>query len=305
VLFVLALAGACALAAPARADDAQTHFDKGNAAFQAEHYEEALVEYLAAWKLTKVYDLAAIMGQAEMRLGKYREAAEHFAYALKHFPLTGDEELRKNTEVSLGMVKKEVATVRISPSVKDATVTVDGLPLDPSQVGGEVYLSAGDHVIEATAPGFGAAKKSFKAKGGANEEIKLDLKAEAGGGGGGRSTTPAFVLGGVGVVGVILGAALVGAAEGKKSDAFKLHDEIGSPAGCAADPVKCKTLQDTTRAADGLGNGGVAAFVFGGVAGVAAAAYLLVPGRKPSKAGVSVTPSVGFGTGGVIVSGSF
>ncbi len=293
---------ACLAPAAARAGEADDHFSKGNAAFEAEKYDVALTEYQAAWKVTKVYDLAAIMGQAEMRLGKYKDAAEHFSYALKSFPLSGDEELRKNTEASLTMVKKELATVRVKAFVKEVTITIDGVALDPSQLGVDLYLAPGKAVIEATAPGYRTARKTFEAKAGDNEDITLTLQPD---GSSGRSPTPAFVLGGVGLVGIVIGAALVGTAEGKKGEAQKLHDEIGSVDGCKADPVKCKALRDASNTTDALGNGGVAALVFGGLAGVAAGAYLLVPSRKATKAGFTLTPVISAGAGGVLVTGAF
>lgn len=304
LLSAVLLATACLVSAPAHAGEADDHFAKGNAAFEAEKYEAALTEYQAAWKITKAYDLAAIMGQAEMRLGKYKEAAEHFAYALKNFPLSGDEELRKNTETSLGMVKAELATVRVKAFVKDVTIKVDGAALDPSQVGADLFLAPGKVVLEASAPGYSATRKTYEAKAGANEDITLTLQPDTGGA---RSPTPAFVLGGVGVVGIVLGAALVGAAEGKKGEAQKLHDEIGSVDGCKADAVKCKALRDASNTTDALGNAGIASFVFGGLAGAAAGAYFLIPSRnKPaSKTGVTLTPVISAGAGGVIVNGAF
>ncbi len=303
------LAGACLLPAPAIAGEAEDHFAKGNAAFQDEKYEAALAEYQAAWKVSKVYDLAAIMGQAEMRLEKYKEAAEHLAYALKTFPMTGDEELRKNTEASLAMVKKEVATVRVKAFVKDVTITVGGVALAPEAIGADMFFAPGKVVIEASAPGYRTARKTMELKGGDNEDVTLTMTPD---GAAGRSSTPAYVLGGVGVVGIVLGAVLVGTAEGKKGEALKLHDEIGSVAGCQADAVKCKALRDASNQTDALGNAGVAAFVFGGVAGAAAGLYFLLPSRKPAgaapattKTGVSIAPVITAGSGGVLVTGAF
>ena len=131
------------------------------------------------------------------------------------------------------MVKKEVATVRIKAFVKDVTITVNGVVLDPSQVGADLFLAPGKAAIEASAPGYRAVKKAFEAKGGDNEDITLTLQPD---GSSGRSPTPAFVLGGVGPVGIVIGAALVGTAEGKKGEAQKLHDENGSVYGCKAGP---------------------------------------------------------------------
>ena len=305
VLCAVVLAGAIFSAAPARAGEADDHFAKGNAAFEAEKYEAALTEYQAAWKLTKVYDLAAIMGQAEMRLEKYKDAADHFAYALRTFPLSGDEELRKNTEASLAEVKKQIATIRLKAFVKDVTFTVGGAALPADAAANDIYLDPGKITVEASAPGYRSVQKKLELKAGQSQDVSFTLEPDSGA----RSPIPGYVLGGVGVAGVILGAALVGAAEGKKGEAQKLHDEIGSVAGCQANPVKCKALKDASTGADALGNTGVVAFVFGGVAAAAAGLYFVLPARKsqaaPAKTGVTIVPVVSASSGGALITGSF
>src|SRR5262249_8602014 len=128
-----------------------------------------------------------------------------------------------------------------------------------------------------------------------------------------RSATPGIVLGAIGVVGIAVGAGLIGAAEGKKSDAMKLHDEIvnavpGDPKACSgsvADPGKRKAWRDAASTADGLGNGGVAVLVFGPLAAVATAGYFLLPSRKSAPAKTAVIPVAGPGTGGLLVKGAF
>lgn len=308
-LLALALAGASFLAAPspALADDADDLFAKGNAAFEVEKYEEALTSYQAAWKLAKSYELAAIMGQAEMRLGKYRDAAEHFAYSLEHFAADGDAELKKNTETSLVEVKKELATVRLKTTTPDVTITVDGAPLPAASLGKDLFLAQGSHVFEASAPGHRSTRRTMEVKGGEDESIFMNLTPGEDPGTK-RSPIPAYVLAGVGVAGIAVGAALVATAEGKKGEALKLHDEIGSAAQCQLQSVKCKALREATAATDALGNGGVAAFVFGGLAGAAAGAYFLLPARKPAAGGgarAAVVPVFGPGTAGLVVNGAF
>lgn len=323
LLYVLALAGACLLAAPALASEAEDLFAKGNAAYEASDFEGAYQAFLAAWKLSKTYDLAANLGQVEIQLGKHRDAVEHLAYAMGHFPLGGDPDVRQATEEAFAEAKKSVATVRLKVSAKDPVITLDGAALNAEALAGPLYLSEGKHVFDATAPGYRSVKRTVDATAGTDQEVILALVAEPAQA---RSRTPAFVLGGIGLVGVVLGAAFVGMAEGQKSEAFKLHDEIGSPAGCAGDAVKCKALRDATSGADTFGNAGVAAFVFGGVAGLAAGGYLLLPSRKPpgsppekdkapakpgpakpppAKTGFLITPFAGPSSAGAVVSGSF
>lgn len=326
LLLVLALAGACLLPAPAHASDASDLFDKGTAAFTAGNFDEALTHYRAAWKLNNTYDIAYSLALTEVNLGKLRDACEHFAYALAHFPVTGDADLRKTTEEALADAKKSVVTVRVKSTTKDIAVTLDGAPLAADALGTEMFLGVGTHVFEASAPGHRSVKRTLDGTAGSDEDVTINLTPETATG---RSATPAFVLGGLGLVGVVAGAVLVASAEGKKSDALALHDEIGTPEGCAAQAAKCKTLRETTAAADGLGNGGVAMFVFGGLAGAAAGLYLVLPSRKPAgpartdtlprsdsktkptsktlpgSLSIAVAPTFGPGAGGVLVSGSF
>jgi hypothetical protein len=319
LFLVLALAGACSLPGPARASEADDLYAKGNAAFEASNFDEAYKLFLAAWKLSQSFDVAANLGQVEIQLGKHRDAAEHLSYSLAHFPLGGDADVRKATEEAFAEAKKSVSVVRIKVSAKDAVITLDGAVIDPKANGGELFVTAGKHAVEATAPGYRLMRRPFEARAGGDEDVIMALVVETSPG---RSPAPAFVLGGVGLIGVVLGAVLVGSAEGKKSEAIKLHDEIGTVDGCTAQAAKCKSLHDATSGTDALGNAGVAAFVFGGVAGAAAGLYLVLPSRKPAaaapatspspapakppaKTGLFVTPYAGASSGGVVVSGSF
>lgn len=320
LLFALALAAASLIASPALANEAQTQFDKGNAAFEAEKYEDALAAYKAAWKLNKSHDLAFMLGRAEMELGKLKDAAEHLTYALAHFPLSGDQELRENIETSLAQVKKSVATVRIKSQTKDVSVTIDGARVEPATLESEVFLPAGKHTIEATAPGYRPMRRPFDFKGGEDEQVTLNLTPDSVGGGPQRSPIPGFAMVGLGVVGVVVGGVLVGLAEGKKGEAMALHEEIGSAGACQQQAARCQELRDTTAATDGLGNGGIAAMVFGGLFGASGAAYLIVTTRRsggaPSappptaplpakKPAMTILPVAGASAGGVILSGSF
>ncbi len=312
LLLALAFAGATLLSTPAFAEDAGAAFQKGNAAFEDSKYEEALAAYQEAWKVNKSHTLAYMMGRAEMELRKLKEAAEHFAYAKAHFPLTGDPDIGDGLDESIAEVKKHVATVRILSTTKDVTIVVDGVKLDSSALGTNLYFEEGKHTIEASAPGFRSARRPYEWKGGDDEQVTLNLTEE---GATPRNPIPGYVMGGVGIVGLVVGGVLVGMAEGKKGDAQKLHDEIGTAQNCVSQAEKCKLLRDTTAAADTFGNGGIASFVFGGLFTAAGAAYVFLPSRKsavdtkgkpaPTKAETVVAPWVSAQSGGVFVSGSF
>src|ERR1041384_3825181 len=66
-------------------DRANQLFKKGKVAFNAGKYNDALRIYSEAWSLKQSPDIAANLAQTESELGKHRDAAEHFSYALDHF----------------------------------------------------------------------------------------------------------------------------------------------------------------------------------------------------------------------------
>lgn len=303
MLLALVLAGACLPAAPARADEAEDKLAQGTAAFTDGNLDEALKIFQEMWKAKKSWDVALMLGHTERNLQKYRDAAEHYTYALANFPVGDETADREETKGFLAEVKKHVGTLRVRVPVKNATVKMNGAALDAAALGQDLFVDKGKVVIEAAAPGYQPVKRTLEVKGGESEDLTITLQPEPSTQP--RSLTPALVVGGVGVVGVIIGAALVGTAEGRKSEGLKLHDDLGDEAGCAANPVDCKSMRDHFAAADAMGNGGIAAFVLGGLAGVGAAGYMLIPSRKPQTGKVAILPVAGPSTGGLLFSGSF
>src|SRR3954454_11393209 len=74
-------------------DRANLLFKKGKVAFNAGKYNDALRIYSEAWTLKKSPDIAANLAQTESELGKHRDAAEHFSFALGHLlPSSTDEQ---------------------------------------------------------------------------------------------------------------------------------------------------------------------------------------------------------------------
>jgi hypothetical protein len=302
LILALVLAAAC-VPATAAADGAEDKFTQGTTAFAEGRLDEALKIFQELWKAKKTWDVALMLGHTERNQEKYRDAAEHYTYALANFPAGSETADREETKGFLAEVKKHVGTLRIRVPVKGAAVKIGGVAIDAAMLGQDVFVGKGKVVIEASAPGYQPAKRTLEIKGGESEDVTITLQPAAASQP--RSLTPALVVGGVGLVGIIVGAALVGTAEGKKGEGLKLHDELGSEAGCAADPTKCKAMRDAFAATDALGNGGVAAFVLGGLAGAAAVGYVLLPSRKPKTGKVAILPVAAPGTGGFLISGAF
>src|SRR6185369_11615173 len=89
-------------------------------------WKEAEPLFQQAWALKHSYDIGGNLGIAELKLGKYRDAAEHLSYALKTFPANGKGPHRDLIQESLGKAKAQVAMVTIEVNQKGALVLVDG-----------------------------------------------------------------------------------------------------------------------------------------------------------------------------------
>src|SRR6266516_2674032 len=51
--------------------------------YEKHKYEQARLSLVAAWALHRHWQIAALLGACELKLGKHRDAAEHFAIALR------------------------------------------------------------------------------------------------------------------------------------------------------------------------------------------------------------------------------
>jgi hypothetical protein len=126
-----------------------------------------------------------------------------------------------------------------------------------------------------------------------------------------RSLAPGLALAAVAVAGLGGGAGFLSLSAGKRSNAEVLRTQIlDAGHGCVIsagtyDP-RCPSLESTLRSDDTWHDVAVGSFLVGGAAVVASATYFLWPQRRASpERAIRVTPILGSGDGGVLVSGSF
>ncbi len=128
-----------------------------------------------------------------------------------------------------------------------------------------------------------------------------------------RSLVPGLVLAGVTVVGIIGGAALLGASVNKHDDAVSMGSTILAahrscvPGAGNYDAARCPGLMSALHADDAFHDVAVGVLVTSGAAAVGAIVAGIWSQARPRVSGheVRVTPVLGSGDGGVIVSGSF
>jgi len=276
-----------------------------------------------AYAQRQSYDVLGNLGTAELELGKYRDAAEHLARSLADMPVTAKPEVKKVTEDNFTRALGEVGTVILKVSPPQARVVVGDRTYDPGDYRDKIFVEPGAVTVSAgDAVGYAPDKKQVTLARGHSAVVELYLKAEAGPGPSVTATAsavptavpggnPVVLWGGVGlaVVGIGVGAGLLGAGLGKKGEADSLRNmllaqgkNVCAPGSAAA--ADCKKYVDAGTTGATLGNAGAGMLIGAGAVAVGTLIYFLVTRSKeapPVKAGVALGP---FG-GAFSVQGSF
>lgn len=267
---LLAVLGSVAVVQPALADDADRSFEQGTTALKAGKYEDALHAFEAVWKQRKTHDVAANLALAELQLGKHRDAAEHFAFALRNFPVTGDQAIRKGIEGAFAEAKKHVMTLRVIVSIDGAEVTIDRSVVGRSPIADDIFVEPGARTIEARLPGHVTAVQKLEAKQGASDKIELALKPEdqvvpE------RSRLPSYIAFGAGGAGLVLGVVTGAIATSDKSSLAKT---------CGPSHVCPKSAQGDLENTVTLSHVSTVGFVVAGLGAAVGVTLLLLPGDQ-------------------------
>jgi hypothetical protein len=202
-------------------------------------------------------------------------------------------------------------TIKVQDPAEKIEVTRDGTPTSSASWGTALPVDAGTHRIHATAPGRKAFDASVVVKNDGESVEVVVPKLESGGDSGGAATsggssqkTIGFVVTGIGVVGLGVGAITGLMAIGKNNDAKELCPTGG----------KCASQEgvDANDSAKSLGTVSTIGFVAGGVA-IAAGVVLVLTAPKSSESGgaaqaqrsIRLAPAAGPTGAGFALTGAF
>jgi hypothetical protein len=346
VLAISTAAGARAQPAPAPSTDVQTdkarelHLE-ADALYRKGEFAKARASYLAAWALKKHWQIAGSLADCEVKLGLFRDAAEHFAYYFRNLPVgrTPPPSAKKLYDDA----KAKVATIIVQVNEGGADVKVDGVLVGTSPLQDPVFVAPGKHQVEARL-GSKRASATFTADAGKPANLPLELKEETGAPAvtatavpsasatttasaapsvtatvvptaPTRSNVPAYALGAVGLASLIAGGVLVGAYENAKAEirTGMPRDAQGDPL-CQRPPVtgperpECPSLRTKNDQATTMGNAGFALFGVGGVAIAGAVAYFFLwphPSTAAARGASRLVPVTGRDGVGLMWIGSF
>jgi hypothetical protein len=284
--------------------------NEGSAAFAKGDLEKAHAALKKAWEIKPLALTAANLGEVEIKLGRYRDAAEHLQSFLQNAP-SNVLDKRAGAEQKLAECRKHIASVEVTANVDGAQVTLDGLDIGHTPLLNQLFLDAGIHALKVTHASYQPETRTFTAEAGSDLELRFKLSGEppvpvepartvqkssvspATSERTGSHTRTWVVLGGSAATAISLGigVALQIRASSLGDDAkFTLaqvdtlstvsqvssHGECSSRTGAAQD--LCNQLHSTIRRQDSAFNLSIDAIVTAGVLGVATVAtYLLWP----------------------------
>ena len=302
---------AAALPAAAQGSDAaaaEALFEAGRQAMAREDYASACKNFEDSQKLDPAIGTIFNLANCEELRGRLASAWQRFTEVAQQLPDTDDRRVIALERADALKERLPYLTLRFDSSVPpDARVARDGIAIGAAGLGVPLPVDPGEHDIVVSAAG--RKDKAFRVSLALAEKKELDVTAgdpvpvaptgppaarpsdERGG-----PPLVGYVLAGVGVVGVAIGAVTGVMALDRK--------RIMKDDGCDSDGNTCRTQTGVDAASSGeiLSTTSTIAFAIGGVSLGVGAYFLLFTGDETKSAGrPSTTPKAR----GVVVHGAF
>jgi hypothetical protein len=295
----------------ALSETARELFAKGVNAARQQRWDQCHAAFLAAYGVKPHPQIAGNLSACEVKLGMYRDAAEHVSIFLRAQRPDAPPERRAAADAVLREASAKIAIVQLYADPTGAEVRLDGRSIGNAPLPLPLFLDPGVHVVEVRQEGFVTVKHPVNARAGNSTEIKIELAPVAvpkpidttttlr------RSVVPGIVLGAVAVAGLATGTGLYVASTGDRSTADTLTNAIlGAKHSCVPRAPnfdsRCSQAHSAASSSDALHNAGVATLIGAGAVAVAAGLSFVWPASR-----VTVAPAAGRSGAGLWAQGSF
>jgi hypothetical protein len=165
--------------ADARKKAARTLIEAGNAAVEDFFFADAVRAWRLALELGATNpELVCHIGNLELRLNRYRDAAESLTRCMvdmRPAKTPADATLQKDHRADLAKARLEVGALRIEIDRPGAEVAVDGRVVGVSPVQGEVFVDPGRHWITAVFDGRAPAAEVVEIAKGTSRVVRLTI----------------------------------------------------------------------------------------------------------------------------------
>lgn len=288
----------------ATTDRARALHLEGARLFAQAKYDDGYAALLAAWALKKHPQIAGTLAECEAKIGKYRDAAEHFARVVADPSGEALPEEKHLAQQRLREMQAKVATLTIDVEPLGSEVLIDDGSIGRAPVTAPVFVDPGEHKIVARMAGRPDAMQTVRATPGMARKVTLSLAA----GQSAAGPNKGIMIGGATVagVGVAVGVALtiVSAAKGSFADSqLDTLRRLGVADPCSTHMTECSAIDSDRRAHDALAKGAIGAFVGGGAIGLATLGYALLAPKGSATTGARVVPVVGLGRTALVLEG--
>jgi hypothetical protein len=287
-------------------DKARELHIEADALYAQGQYARARVSYLAAWALKKHWQIAGSLGDTEVKLGLYRDAAEHLAYYMR---LSPNQPPSPEAQKLFREACSRIGTLLITVDVSGAEVAVDGKVVGNAPLEDPVFVEPGHHTIEARLSAK-LVTADLDIAGGGKRTVPIALTATA------ERTGPSVpvIVTGAAVAGVALAAGigfLVGAGSKGSSAQSEAAAIAASGHTCVAGAsydARCDGLHSTAATGDTMNRAGIGLLMGAGIVAAGTVVYSLVPragATAPRTGTVHVVPALAPGYSGLSFSGTF
>lgn len=156
----------------------QRHFELGNELYAEGRYDDALVEYDEAYKLSKNWKIHYNRGQALVMLRREPEAIEAFETYLKEGGAEVPEERRVAVEQDLAKLRQRLANVTIHGAPAGVEVLVDGRAIATAPLKKPLIVGAGKHTIAIRRAGTIVFARDVLIAAGETKDVALEIPPE-------------------------------------------------------------------------------------------------------------------------------
>jgi hypothetical protein len=137
-------------------------------------WDKARDLFRAAFRLKHHFQIAFNLGQAELRAGEPVQAAEHLTFFLREAE-GADESERQISQEMLREAQQQIGRLTISAAQPGAEVVVDGVLQGKTPLGREVFVTPGQHLVQARLEGYEPTSEVPTVTAGTSLQVELRL----------------------------------------------------------------------------------------------------------------------------------
>lgn len=156
----------------------RARYQRGRLYVEAKNWQEAQRVFSQLWKDRQTYDVALMLGQVEVNLGLFRDAAEHLDFGLRHLAPREDPKTVARARRLLEVVKGRVATLEVRSNRPGAEIAVDGTSVGEAPLSAELYLEPGSYEVQASSQSD-RVRRQVQAEAGSRHVVDLKFDSPA------------------------------------------------------------------------------------------------------------------------------